>query len=277
MSSSQPHILLTLEGVRALEDRERELTRAITEATEEREVVRRRLAAAREFMPQEGTFSAIPMQPALVVAEAALTGGNVRAFLRPKPASRRSRKSRRKKTTRGSAQTWPSTILQILKSADKGLAHAGIMSELMKTDFVKKVKWTDRRYYTAIARLRKKGHVEQHGSLFYLPEVAARLAKEGPLPTKDLMQPARHSNRVATPDIVRRILLEHREGLIGGDIMGRVCAAEDAPESVQKFPHFVYTTLGNMIRRGDVIKDGRLYRLAPQQEDGPATAAAGPS
>jgi hypothetical protein len=171
--------------------------------------------------------------------------------------------------------TWTTAIMKILEDAGRGLPHAAIMRELKGSDLLKGVSFSDKRYYTTIARMQKRRQVERAGDLLYAPKVARRLLAYGPLPTRDLEEPQLFSNKVQTPNLIRRLLLNQPEGLEGPDIIGRLNMLEEAPESVRNHPQFVYTTLINMMRRHEIKKEGRVYKLA-ENESGPAAETADP-
>lgn len=264
MSSAPPNILLSVEYLHDLKrDMEDAAARAVM-AQAESAALRRKLNAAAELLgvdveqlPPLPTPLSVPVRKPAAIEKP----------VKPAPVKR--------KLPRAPNGGWLKAIIEILETENRGRPHAALYSALEISDFAKTTKVNLKRYYTTIARMQKNGQVVRAGVLLYAPSVATRLRKVGPLPDRDLEQRQLFNNKVQTPSLIERILIENQQGLEGPALVGLLGAMPEAPESVRTHPHFVYTTLSNMIRKGTIYRDGNLYRLI-ENRNGPVARTTDP-
>ena len=114
-------------------------------------------------------------------------------------------------------------------------------------------------FYTAIAKLEKRGDLIKAGSLLFSREAMDKAKQRGELIPEEAV------SRIGASGVaVLEALGDQPEGLSASDLKEIVSARPDAAKSMKKHSNYIYNVLSHLIESGRVVKVDKLYRLGPK-------------
>lgn len=156
--------------------------------------------------------------------------------------------------------TWVGEVARLLSASERGMTHQEILAALKETELGKSASAGDKGFYNAVARLAAREEIVKHGGYLYASNVFKALQDRGEKLPEDSGRATNGSGA-----IVRDILEKHPKGLSGPQLRDIMRAHPDAPKSMQKHPHYIYTILGTLIGSGAVTRREGIYRTSKPQ------------
>lgn len=245
--------LLTVGTLRALKREVDTLERQLIELPAQLEFARRRLDAAKLFMPEgmalddeSAPQQADPMGAGLAPHQpTASSDGNASASDVSASVSTK--------------LTWRSGIESELIKARRGITHKELLDRLIETPLGGNRSEGNKGFYNAIARLEKGGTLVKAGGLLYHSATAAEIvAQHGGLPNA---QQGVRRRQGGAANLVIEALRGHPGGLTGTQLSETVSMMSGAPKSLTDHRHYIYNILSNLMGSGTVTKWDGLYRL----------------
>ena len=178
-----------------------------------------------------------------------------------KPATQRVRRKRGK--------TWTAVILKIVTASDRGITYPEMKEEVEKTHLGETLQKTDKALYGGVGRLAEKGEIIKHKGRIYSRKAYAQFQRDiaagtavddwAPVQTHD--SPA----KIAIFDFLR----SRSRGATTAQIISALRMNPNTKEAVERNKTPVYNLLARLVRRAELIKQGKVYRVPEPKNEAP--------
>lgn len=245
ITHSASGVLLTIADVRRWEDDVRRIDDEISRLTAERAEVKKMLDAASLFIgraPEPVSTEVEPVSPpeehdsvdeAASPPEELVMNGIVLA----------------EHIKEG---TWASTVLNIVRPAEKGLTYAEVREAALASPLGPKLRKSDKGYHNSIGRLARSGVlVREHGRLF-TPEAYERFKAAVAIGEMSAVVPQPFVHSPMGEAILH--IVQDRPGIIGKEIIGEL--RKDAEFNATLTPHETgaYNIIARLVKRRQIVR-----------------------
>jgi hypothetical protein len=159
---------------------------------------------------------------------------------------------------------WSEEMWKVLKEQKQGISYADLLAELVKNpELGNNRSKGNKGFYQAIRRLTQAGDVEKIGGLLYTKALAKSLRARGDALPQSHPTPGRNGG---ARSIILALLTNYPGGLTGSQIKEIAAKHPDAPSSLRSDSHYIYNVLGGLKKKGEIAKDGELYKTTALAE-----------
>lgn len=157
-----------------------------------------------------------------------------------------------------SASDW---VRLTTRNAGKPLSPRDLIKAALDSPLKDRVRRNTNTIYNAISRLVDRGELLRLGTLVIDPDVEVHLRAIGQNPLSLL--PLSEKLKGA-PAVVHELLLRHPQGVVARELMDEMRAHAHLKEKLTRNPQYGYTVLSRMVQRGQLAREGSLYKLGAE-------------
>lgn len=162
------------------------------------------------------------------------------------------------------ADTWPGMVLYLAEDEDRGREPRELLDKAREMpEFADKTSVANPTgFYNAISRLAERGDIKRRGTLVYSKKLWKAI-EAGEV--EDVAWKA--AERAAPP--IREYILEKMRGrgFIAPKVIGVLISDEqEIADRLARNPQYLYTLLGRMVRKKELVKRDSTYALSSEAE-----------
>jgi len=161
-------------------------------------------------------------------------------------------------------KTIPDLLESILLRAEGAHTLKSLWAAAMQTDFAERLSASQNGFYNATSRLTARGTIVREGDMVYARDVYARI-KAGEIEDHPHFD-ADDAPKSAFPDFINSVLAG-KGFLKTKELIAQLRKIPNAEARLNQNPQYIYTILGRMTKRGQVIKKDGSYALPSEANE----------